>query len=79
MLRKILIISMLALASCLSANAQKIGDNQSVYRKGGDLFSADGDRIDRSTALNYMSSETYYEYYLKGHRPCSFAGISCIL
>ena len=57
------------MTACLTASAQLInGEKSHVYRKGGELFTSSDAKIDKSTALQYMSSDTYYEYYLKGHK-----------
>ena len=69
MFRNLILLVVLAMTACLTASAQLInGEKSHVYRKGGELFTSSDAKIDKSTALQYMSSDTYYEYYLKGHK-----------
>lgn len=67
-MKKLFFVFLLCLAASLTASAQYIGNSGQVDRKGGNLYTSDGTKIDNASALQYMSEKTYYEYYRPGKR-----------
>lgn len=67
-MKRISIIVIMVLLACLSARAQYADNGSGLRYKGGWLYTADGVKVDRTTATAYMSQEDYQQYYLKGSR-----------
>lgn len=67
-MRKFLFTIFLAIVTASTAWAQYIGTNQHTSYRNGHLYTADGVRLNKSTAMAYMPQSDYEKYYLKGRR-----------
>lgn len=67
-MRKFLFTIFLVIITASTAWAQFIGTRQHISYRNGHLYTADGARPNKSTAMTYMSQSDYENFYLKGRR-----------
>lgn len=67
-MRKFLFTIFLAIVTASTAWAQYIGTNQHISYRNGNLYTTEGVKLDKSTAVRYMNGNDYDNYYLKGKR-----------
>lgn len=51
-----------------TAKAQYIPDTRHIQYRNGNLYTSEGVKLDKSTAVRYMNGSDYDNYYLKGKR-----------
>lgn len=67
-LTKILLLLIVLLCIDTTAKAQYIPDTRHIQYRNGNLYTTEGVKLDKSTAVRYMNGNDYDNYYLKGKR-----------
>ena len=67
-LTKILLLLTVLLCVDTTAKAQYIPDTRHIQYRNGNLYTTEGVKLDKSTAVRYMNGNDYDNYYLKGKR-----------
>ena len=65
-LTKILLLFIVLSCIGTTAKAQYIPDTRHIQYRNGNLYTTEGVKLDKSTAVRYMNGNDYDNYYLKG-------------